>query len=87
MRCVLSPTPLDLIDFLFYFQGFEIIKLGFVGLELGVKLVLACLLLLAVRYSLHGGPIVASKPDDLRWLTVSFRSKRTTRPPLSPVAR
>ena len=49
MRCVLSPTPLDLIDFLFYFQGFEVIELGFMRLKLGVELVLACFLLLAVR--------------------------------------
>lgn len=45
MRRILSPTPLDLVDLLFYLEGLEVIEFGFVGLELGVELVLACFLL------------------------------------------
>lgn len=39
MRGILASTPLYLIDFLFDFEGFQIVKLGFVRLEFGVKLV------------------------------------------------
>jgi hypothetical protein len=37
----LSAAPLDLVDLLFNLEGFEIIELGLVGLELCVKLVFA----------------------------------------------
>lgn len=43
---VLSFTPFDLIDLFFNFQTLQIIKLGFMGLELGVKTILAILFLL-----------------------------------------
>lgn len=48
MRCVLPPTPFDFIDLLLYFQGFEVIEFGFVGLELGMKFVFASFLLLGL---------------------------------------
>jgi len=37
----LSATPLDLVDFLFDFEGFEVVELRLVRLELGVELVFA----------------------------------------------
>jgi hypothetical protein len=45
MGSILSPAPLDLVDLLFYFEGFEIIEFGFVRLELRMELVLACFFL------------------------------------------
>lgn len=45
MSLILTFTPLDLIDLFFNFKGFEIVKLGLVGLEFGVELVLAALFL------------------------------------------
>lgn len=79
---ILSFAPFDLVDLLFDFERLEVIEFWFVGLELGVKLVLAALLL------------AGDGDGDKRWhdewaatRTWSFRSKRTTRPPLSPVAR
>jgi hypothetical protein len=45
MRGILPTTPLDFVDLLFYLQRFEIIEFGLVGLELGMKLVFASLLL------------------------------------------
>lgn len=47
MRGILSPTPLDFVDLLFYLKRLEIIKFRFVGLELSVKFVFAGLLLSA----------------------------------------
>ena len=41
MRCILSPTPLNLIDLLFYFEGLQVIEFRFVGLEFGMELVFA----------------------------------------------
>ena len=41
MRSILSPTPLNLVDLLFYFEGLQVIELGFVGLEFGMEFVLA----------------------------------------------
>lgn len=41
MGSILPTAPFDLIDLLFDFQGFEIVELGFVGLEFSMKLVLA----------------------------------------------
>ncbi len=51
MRGILSPTPLDLVDFLLYLQGFQVIELGLMRLELGMKFVLASFLLPTVSYS------------------------------------
>lgn len=48
MRSVLSSAPLYLVDFLFYFEGLEVVELWLMGLELGVELVFACFLLLLV---------------------------------------
>lgn len=45
MRCVLSSAPLDLVDLLFYLQGFEVVEFWLVRLELGMELILACFLL------------------------------------------
>jgi hypothetical protein len=42
---VLSFTPLDLVDLLLDLKGLQVIKLGLVGLEFCVKLVLAALFL------------------------------------------
>jgi hypothetical protein len=41
MGGVLSPAPLNLIDFLLNLQRLQVVELGFVGLELRVELVLA----------------------------------------------
>lgn len=41
MRRVLTPAPLDLVDLLLDLQTFQVIELGLMRLELGVKLVLA----------------------------------------------
>lgn len=48
MRRILSSAPFDLVDFLLYFEGFEVIEFGFVRLEFGMKLVLAGLFLQTV---------------------------------------
>jgi hypothetical protein len=45
MGGVLSAAPLDLVDLLFYLQGFEVIELGLMRLKFGMKLVFARLLL------------------------------------------
>ena len=52
MRSILPSTPLDLVDLFFYLQGFEVVKLGFVRLELGVELVFARFLLLGMSVDL-----------------------------------
>lgn len=39
MGGVLSSAPLDLVDLFLYFEGLQVIELGFVRLEFGVKLV------------------------------------------------
>jgi hypothetical protein len=80
MGGVLSSAPLDLVDLLFYFKGFEVVELGLVRLKFGMELVLAGFFLGWVRCS-----GLSFCPQGL--LTVSFLSKSTTRPPLSPVAR
>lgn len=41
MRGILSSAPLDFVDFLFNFEGFEVVEFGFVGLEFGMEFVLA----------------------------------------------
>jgi hypothetical protein len=45
MGLILSFAPLDLIDLFLNFEGFEIVKLGLVGLEFGVEFILAALFL------------------------------------------
>ena len=45
MRSILPSTPLDLVDLFFYLEGFEVVELGFVRLELGVEFVFTCFLL------------------------------------------
>jgi hypothetical protein len=49
VRRILPSTPLDLIDLLFYLQRLEVVKFGFMGLELGVELVFAGFFLLSVK--------------------------------------
>lgn len=41
MRGVLPTTPLDFVDLLFDFQGFQVVEFRLVGLELCVELVFA----------------------------------------------
>lgn len=79
MRGILPSTPLNLVYLLFYFQGLEVVELGLMRLEFGVELVLASLFLIEAehRVQMMLGAV----------LTVSFLSKSTTLPPLSPVAR
>jgi hypothetical protein len=45
MGSILSFTPLDLVDLLLDLERLEVIKLGFMGLELCVELVFAALFL------------------------------------------
>ena len=45
MSGVLSSTPFDLVDLFLYFQGLEVIELGFMRLKFCVELVLASLFL------------------------------------------
>lgn len=79
MRGVLTFAPLDLVDLLFYFERLEIVEFGFVRLEFSVELVLA-------GFFLHSiSNLLLQTHNSLR--TVSFLSKSTTRPPLSPVAK
>lgn len=52
MRSILPSTPLDLVDLFFYLEGFEVVELGFVRLELGVEFVFACFLLRGMSFSL-----------------------------------
>ena len=88
MRGILSAAPFDLVDLLFYLKGFQIIELGLVGLELGMELVFAGLLLPWVL--VHAAAGFRSHdccPSTLEEHTVSFLSNSTTLPPLSPVAR
>lgn len=90
MGGILSFAPLDLIDLLLDLQRLEVIELWFVRLKLGVELVLASLFLpreatwtVSISQSRLGKPDYA---EDAR-RTISLRSNKTTRPPLSPVAR
>jgi hypothetical protein len=46
VRRILPAAPLDLVDLLFDLEGFEVVEFWLVRLELGMKLVLASLLLL-----------------------------------------
>lgn len=45
MGGVLASAPLDLVDLLFYLQGFKVVEFGLVRLEFGMELVLARLFL------------------------------------------
>lgn len=57
MGCVLSPAPLDLVDFFFNLQRLEIVKLRLMRLELGVELVFARLLLCLASDVLGGDSV------------------------------
>lgn len=81
---VLPTAPFDLVDLLLNLERLEIVKFGLVRLELGVELVLARLFLDGEALA---GKAQARADGELGLQTVSLRSKRTTRPPLSPVAR
>jgi hypothetical protein len=60
MGSILSPAPLDLIDLLFYFEGFEVIEFRLVRLEFCMELVLAGFFLGRVRFSV---PPLGSTPQ------------------------
>ncbi len=45
MRGILALAPFYLVDFLLNLKGFEVVKFGFVGLELSMEFVFAGLLL------------------------------------------
>lgn len=55
MGGILSAAPFDLVDLFFNFEGFQVIELGFVGLELGVKFVFTSLLLEGRLARMGGG--------------------------------
>jgi hypothetical protein len=84
MRSILSTTPLDLINLFLDFERFQVVKLRFMGLKLGVKFVFTRFFLRRVRDSVATTWGLSRAEQGS---TVSFRSNRTTRPPLSPVAR
>jgi hypothetical protein len=79
---ILASAPLDLVDLLFDLQRLEVVELRLMRLKFGVKLVFAGLLLPTRDMS-----SAAAGGRGFGALTLSLRSKRTTRPPLSPVAR
>lgn len=81
----MSAAPLDLVDLLFDLERLEVVEFGLVGLELGMELVLAGFFLFRWLESALHRNVFTGEPQGL--LTVSLRSNRTTRPPLSPVAR
>jgi hypothetical protein len=89
---VLSFAPLDLVNLLLDLERLEIIELGLMRLELCVKLVFAALLLQdrrkrGNRFSDEIQPARGTASGQRKERTCSLRSNRTTRPPLSPVAR
>ena len=45
MGRILAWTPLDLVNLLLYFEGFEVVEFGLVRLEFGIELVFAALFL------------------------------------------
>ena len=45
MGGILAFAPLDLVYLFLNFERFEVIEFGFMGLELGMEFVLACLFL------------------------------------------
>jgi hypothetical protein len=86
---VLALAPANLVDLFFNLQTLQIVKLRFMGLELRVKLVLASLFLIAMRFQRRkiaqkAGLVERGRKE---MLTPSFLSNSTTRPPLSPVAK
>lgn len=52
-----SWTPFNCVDFLLYFQAFEIVELSFVGLKLCEELVVASSSCLAARVHLWSSPV------------------------------
>lgn len=52
MRCILAATPFDFVDLLLNLKRLEVVELGLVRLELGVKLVFTGLLLEGFQLSL-----------------------------------
>ena len=53
MTRVLSPAPLDLIDLLLNFKGFEVIEFRLVRLEFCMKFVFACFFLESVSFAIE----------------------------------
>lgn len=51
MRSILPTAPFDLVDLLFDFKGFEVVKFGLMGLKLRMELVLAGFFLLYISSS------------------------------------
>ncbi len=45
MGGILAFAPFDFVDLFFYFEGFEVIELGFMGLKFRVEFILAGLFL------------------------------------------
>ncbi len=79
VRGILPAAPFNLVDLFLDFEGFEVVEFGLVGLEFGVEFVLAGLFLFTCQYE--------KMSNQRTRRTVSFLSNKTTRPPLSPVAR
>ena len=73
-------APLDPVDLLLNLQRLEIVELGFVRLKLGVEFVFTSLLLIIDQRGPRHAAVAGRH-------TASLRSNKTTRPPLSPVAR
>jgi hypothetical protein len=84
MRRILSTAPLYLVDLLFYLERLQVVEFRLVGLKFGVELVLAGFFLVT---SASLSQLMQPHAHSQRLHTVSFLSKSTTRPPLSPVAR
>lgn len=82
MGSILSTAPLNLINLLLDLERLQVVKFRLMGLELGVKFVFTRFFLRRIRKSAATKLLRAGQGS-----TVSFRSNRTTRPPLSPVAR
>lgn len=78
MGGILTTAPFDLVDLLFDLEGFEVVELGFVRLELGVEFVFACLFLSPVLAQHHAFSwdrpsysFIALKEDDSATLVAS----------------
>ena len=61
MRRILPAAPFDLVDLLFYLEGFEVVEFRFMGLEFRMEFVLASFLLRHVSIHLRcsSSPAVA----------------------------
>lgn len=57
MRRVLPSTPFDLIDLLFYLQGFKVVEFRLMGLKLGMELILAGFFLPAISIVVNSSPV------------------------------